>query len=1303
MADIKNFGIKGLSSDVQMGKSGGRLKYDPANGRFEFTQPNGSSLEDIRFGSVTSGTWVATEIGTQYGGTGKDLSNATGTLIFINGVASATAVDLANTSFVTGVLPVANGGTGSNTASGAREALQLGTIATQDADNITVTGGSINGVVIGVSNAQAITGTTITATTNFVGNITGNVTGDVTGNLTGNVTGTVSSIANHTTTSLAEGTNLYFTVDRVRGNISGGTGVSYDSNTGIIAIGQDVGTSANVSFNRVSSLAAPVSSGDATNKQYVDEVAAGLKARTAADVLYDENLVATYDNGTAGFGATLTSNSNGAFPTTDDVTLNTVGRRVLVIGQTNAAHNGLYVLDVVGDGSTPWQLRRCKECSTNVQIPGSYVFVKSGTTYAATGWVAIVADPATFTVGTDNINWTQFSGAGTYLAGDGLELTGTVFSLSASVAGNFLNYSSGVLDVDASVSNTANTVVARDAAGSFAANVVTANNFVGPLTGTAANATVLATARNFSASGDATAPAVSFNGSDNVDLALTLANTAVTAGTYGSATAIPTFTVDSKGRLTAANTVSIATTLNVSGDSGDVGGIDLLTETLTIAGGTNLTTVATANTVTVNLDNNITLSGNVTAALFTDGTATLSGGDLTAVNVTVSGTITDGIATLVGGDLNAVDVTATGVLQFGTLTDGSTSVTGIINDNSLATALANNIATAASVKNYVDTKLGNVSANIAGDSGVGSVDLDSQSLTISGGTNITTIANAQSITVNLDSNIALSTVTANTFIGALTGTAANATVLETARNFSASGDATAPAVSFNGSDNVDLALTLANTAVTAGTYGNATAIPTFTVDSKGRLTAANTVSISTNFGISGDSGTDTVQGGETLTVIGAVNQIATAVTNNQIVISIVDGAKIANLDVTGTLHSNNITSESVTVAGDAIITGNLTVQGTQTILNTTTVETQDTIFRVNSGGATGADVGFEANVGGNIKQILYTVENEWDFGNENVKATSFEGSLIGNADTATALSSAVTINISNDATGTASFTAAGDQANITLTLANTTVAAGSYGSGTAIPVITVDSKGRVTELSTANVATVLNVAGDNGTGNVNLLSDTLKVAGGTNLTSTANGNVVTVDLDANITLTSVTATTVTGNLSGNVSFVSLSDGNTTITGFVTEAGGIGNNVNDTTVPTSAAVIDYVANNAGDGLLLRNTFTANSSASSFTVGTMPNVSSRTYYADKIVIKVGTAFSGGSFNHVLVKENGGSGTVLVSANDADAAAQGTYVIELTGDEELTKNAGVVVEFKQSDGTTAAVTSAGSMVVTVHYKFV
>lgn len=113
-----------------------------------------------------------------------------------------------------------------------------------------------------------------TAGGTLLANLTGNVTGDVTGNVTGDVTGTVSSLSNHTTSNLAEGTNLYFTNARSRGAISvsgalsynsttgvisitdsgiralfsGGTGVSYNSATGDISIGQAVATTSNVTF-----------------------------------------------------------------------------------------------------------------------------------------------------------------------------------------------------------------------------------------------------------------------------------------------------------------------------------------------------------------------------------------------------------------------------------------------------------------------------------------------------------------------------------------------------------------------------------------------------------------------------------------------------------------------------------------------------------------------------------------------------------------------------------------------------------------------------------------------------------------------------------------------------------------------------------------------------------------------------------------------------------------------------------------------------------------------------------------------
>ena len=116
----------------------------------------------------------------------------------------------------------------------------------------------------------------------------------------------------------------------------------------------------------------------------------------------------------------------------------------------------------------------------------------------------------------------------------------------------------------ATSSNTSSAIVARDASGNFAANNITA-----ALLGNATTASTLATARNFSASGDATASNVGFNGSSNVNLALTLATVNSNVGTFGSGTQVPVITVDGKGRLTAVSTATIAGVTGVDYDSAD--------------------------------------------------------------------------------------------------------------------------------------------------------------------------------------------------------------------------------------------------------------------------------------------------------------------------------------------------------------------------------------------------------------------------------------------------------------------------------------------------------------------------------------------------------------------------------------------------------------------------------------------------------------------------------------------------------------------------------------------------------------
>jgi hypothetical protein len=185
----------------------------------------------------------------------------------------------------------------------------------------------------------------------------------------------------------------------------------------------------------------------AVTKQYVDSVEAGLITRPQVRAATTANLDnVTYANGTAGVGATITADANGAFPLIDGVQLTTVNgnRGLLVKNQTNAAHNGRYNLTTQGTESTPWVLTRCGLCDEADEIPGSYTFVTDGTVNGQTGWVQHVDDPATFTVGTDDIDVYQFAGAGSITAGTNISVSGSQVSVIDAPA------FSGVIDASAS-------------------------------------------------------------------------------------------------------------------------------------------------------------------------------------------------------------------------------------------------------------------------------------------------------------------------------------------------------------------------------------------------------------------------------------------------------------------------------------------------------------------------------------------------------------------------------------------------------------------------------------------------------------------------------------------------------------------------------------------------------------------------------------------------------------------------------------------------------------------------------------
>ena len=169
------------------------------------------------------------------------------------------------------------------------------------------------------------------------------------------------------------------------------------------------------------------------------------------------SLTATYDNGTSGVGATLTF----ATPVTtlDSYSLANEDR-ILVKNQADAKQNGVYVRT----SSTVWT--RAADFNQITEITGAdFLFVQKGASGGSTGWVQ--TDKVVSGVGSSDVTFVQFSAANSYLAGDGIDITGntikvkldtnsglsvssgslTISGIAGTAATTGLTYSAGVLQI----------------------------------------------------------------------------------------------------------------------------------------------------------------------------------------------------------------------------------------------------------------------------------------------------------------------------------------------------------------------------------------------------------------------------------------------------------------------------------------------------------------------------------------------------------------------------------------------------------------------------------------------------------------------------------------------------------------------------------------------------------------------------------------------------------------------------------------------------------------------------------------
>jgi len=629
---------------------------------------------------------------------------------YVNGVWTAFASGSGVTSVATGTGLTGGPITSTGTISIANTAVTAGSytsanITVNAQGQITSASNGLAGVdsfsagTTGFTPSTATTGAvTLAGTLNVANGGTGATT--LTGYLVGNGTSAVTAVATIPNAGL---TNSSVTI----GSTS-------------IALGATASTLAGLTSVTVTQD--PLTALQLATKQYVDAVAEGLHVHASCDAATPATLASitggtvTYNNGTAGVGATLTL----SVPLTvlDGYTLlNT--NRILVKNEATQANNGIYTWATGGT-----VLTRATDFDTSVEIAsGDFTFITNGTLYASTGWVQ--TNPVT-TVGTDPIVWSQFSGAGTYSAGTGLTLTGSQFSItntavtagpygSASQVGTFTVNAQGQLTLagDTSIAISASQVtsgtlpIANGGTGASTAPAAITNLRGWETTVTAGGTTTLT---------NASATQQNFTGSTTQTLVLPVTSTLALGWAFEIINnSTGTVTVQSSGGNTvgtvvAGTTASIVCSLTSGTDATswdfDIDGFS--TET-----GTGAVARATAPTFAgISATGSISLSGSSSS---TCGFATsVTSGAVSIVSTQSSGTLTiggtSGTGTMTIGRSTGNQTTN---IQAGATASGSTKTmnigTGGLSGSTTTITIGSSAGTSTTTVNGTLTAVGGIS------------------------------------------------------------------------------------------------------------------------------------------------------------------------------------------------------------------------------------------------------------------------------------------------------------------------------------------------------------------------------------------------------------------------------------------------------------------------------------------------------------------------------------------------------------------------------------------------------------------
>lgn len=365
-----------------------------------------------------------------------------------------------NSANVTGTVAIANGGSGATTAAGARTAFGATTVGGNfftltnpsavtfirvNADNtVSTLDAATFRTAIGAGTGSGTVTSVALALPSFITVSGSPVTGS------GTLTGTLASQTANTVFAAPNGSAGAPTFRALAAadipTLTAAKISDFDTQVRTSRLDQMAAPTASVSMNsqKITGLATPTVDTDAATKGYVDSVAQGLDPKQSVRTASTANI------------ATLSG-----LLTVDGVTV-VAGDRVLVKNQSTASQNGIYVAS-----ATAWS--RAIDMSIWSEVPNAFVFVEEGSTQADTGWVCTSNSGGT--LDTTAITWAQFSGAGTYIAGNGLTLTGSTFDVVGTA--NRITVSADAVDIASTyVGQTSITTLGTIATGTWNATTI---------------------------------------------------------------------------------------------------------------------------------------------------------------------------------------------------------------------------------------------------------------------------------------------------------------------------------------------------------------------------------------------------------------------------------------------------------------------------------------------------------------------------------------------------------------------------------------------------------------------------------------------------------------------------------------------------------------------------------------------------------------------------------------------------------------------------------------------------------------